>query len=149
MPGEISGGRSGRRGEPYTIVTIASPLASPAALRQSVPKVRRDNASALRPPVLQADAWIMKDRKFPDSIVGTIVTLSLLGVYAVTRGELERWALPPRRRRRSAEDACTHCEGSGFCETCAPVPCRVCRGRGVMMRDERLVVRLAEMWARG
>ncbi len=103
----------------------------------------------------------MRDRIFADFMAGAIACISVLGVYAVLReteqhqgqrrgeprDDAERWALPPkRRRRRSPEDDCRHCTGSGECEECAPAPCRVCSGTGLQPHDAALVSRLAALW---
>lgn len=106
----------------------------------------------------------MKDRAFTDFVVGALACVSVLGFCALVketelyreaelnrqaerRRENERWALPrKKRRRRSPEDDCRHCSGSGVCEECAPTPCRVCRGSGLQPRDEATVARLASLW---
>ncbi|HTW83560.1 MAG TPA: hypothetical protein VMD91_05795 [Candidatus Sulfotelmatobacter sp.] len=100
----------------------------------------------------------MRDRTFADFMVGALACISVLGVYAVLKeSELYRaeqrrraalrWELPrPRRRRRSPEDDCRHCAGSGTCTECAPVACRVCSGTGLQPRDETLSRRLTSIW---
>ena len=100
----------------------------------------------------------MKDRSFADFMVGALACVSVLGFYAVfretelyqeerRRRSAERWLLPAKRRkRRSPEDDCRHCAGSGACEECAPASCRVCRGTGLQPRDAALVDRLTSMW---
>ena len=100
----------------------------------------------------------MKDRAFSDFVVGALACVSVLGFCAVFKEtelyretqrqrDAERWALPrKRRRRRSPEDDCRHCTGSGICEECAPTPCRVCRGSGLQPHDEATVARLASLW---
>jgi hypothetical protein len=100
----------------------------------------------------------MKDRSFADFMVGALACISVLGFYAVMRDAdaafmerrrqaAARWALPrKRRRRRTPEDLCRHCGGSGSCEACGVDACRVCRGNGLQPRDEALVTRLSLMW---
>lgn len=98
----------------------------------------------------------MKTRSFADLIVGVLAYVSLSGLAAIAAERPrasrppvdERFALPPvkRRRRRSAEDACRHCKGSGRCEACEPATCRLCRGSGLQPRDVSLIPRLSELW---
>lgn len=104
----------------------------------------------------------MRDRSFADFMAGALACISVLGFYAVLketelqqqrrramahRHEAERWALPrKRRRRRSPEDDCRHCSGSGECEECAPAACRVCKGTGLQPHDDAIVSRLAALW---
>ncbi|MEA2664679.1 MAG: hypothetical protein QOI11_1623 [Candidatus Eremiobacteraeota bacterium] len=100
----------------------------------------------------------MKDRAFTDFVVGALACVSVLGFCALVketelyresqrRRDAERWALPrKKRRRRSPEDDCRHCTGSGVCEECAPTPCRVCKGSGLQPHDEATVARLASLW---
>jgi len=100
----------------------------------------------------------MKDRSFADFMVGALACISVLGLCAVVketesyhderrRREAERWALPlKKRRRRSPEDDCRHCTGSGACDECAPTPCRVCKGSGLQPHDEATAQRLALLW---
>ena len=112
----------------------------------------------------------MRDRTFADFMAGALACISVLGFYAVLResrlagplgepelplqqraGErtrdAERWALPrKRRRRRSPEDDCRHCVGSGTCAECAPAACRVCKGTGLQPHDAALVSRLCTLW---
>jgi DnaJ-class molecular chaperone len=104
----------------------------------------------------------MRDRTFADFMAGALACISVLGFYAVLREtelhegrrregrrrlDAERWALPQkRRRRRSPEDDCRHCTGSGECDECAPSACRVCKGTGLQPHDEAIVTRLATLW---
>jgi hypothetical protein len=100
----------------------------------------------------------MKDRTFADFLIGALACVSVLGLCAMVketdlsreernRHDAERWALPrKKRRRRSPEDDCRHCTGSGVCEECAPQPCRVCQGSGLQPHDEATVARLASLW---
>ena len=97
-----------------------------------------------------------------DFIAGALACVSVLGFYAVLReaerwrqqraeerrrADARRWALPrKRRRRRSPEDDCRHCTGSGICDECAPSPCRVCKGAGLQPHDAAIVSRLAMLW---
>ena len=63
------------------------------------------------------------------------------------RRAAEKWALPrKRRRRRSPEDDCRHCTGTGACEECSPAACRVCRGTGLQPHDASLATRLTALW---
>lgn len=91
-------------------------------------------------------------------MVGALACVSVLGFYALVK-ETElareerrlraaaRWALPrKRRRRRSPEDDCRHCTGSGTCRDCAPAACRVCTGSGLQPRDAVTVRRLTALW---
>ncbi len=100
----------------------------------------------------------MKDRSFADFMVGALACVSVMGFYALLR-ETEtyaseqrrrnaaRWALPRRRKRlETPEDNCRHCTGSGVCEDCAPVACRVCRGSGRAPLDAATVHRLTLLW---
>jgi hypothetical protein len=96
----------------------------------------------------------MRKRSFADLVAGVLACISVIGCCAVLgrserfaglrRGAL-RWSLP-RRRRRSPEDDCRHCTGSGSCAGCAPAACRVCRGTGSQPRDEATVARLSALW---
>jgi len=107
----------------------------------------------------------MKDRSFADFLIGALACISLAAVYTLVNtaqaessrasapvGELRRHAdgrfeLPKRRRRkRTIEDACRHCGGSGSCTQCGPEPCRVCRGNGAQPRDPKLIARLDALW---
>jgi hypothetical protein len=100
----------------------------------------------------------MKDRAFTDFVVGALACVSVLGFCAVLketelyreterRRDAERWALPQKkRRRRSPEDDCRHCTGSGVCEDCAPTPCRVCKGSGLQPHDRDIAARLTSLW---
>jgi len=102
----------------------------------------------------------MKERSFADFLIGALACISMLGVYAlVNTGEpssagserrkrdAARFELPKRRRRkRTSEDECRHCSGSGACTQCSPEPCRVCRGNGVQPRDPELIARLDALW---
>jgi hypothetical protein len=104
----------------------------------------------------------MRDRTFADFMAGALACISVLGFYAVLREtelqhgqrraqarrhDRDRWALPPkRRRRRSPEDDCRHCTGSGECGECAPAACRVCKGTGLQPHDEAIVARLSTLW---
>ena len=104
----------------------------------------------------------MKDRSFTDLMVGALACISVLGFYAVLRetelhqqqrlderrkADAERWALPrKRRRRRTPEDDCRHCTGSGTCGECAPAACRVCKGTGLQPHDEAIASRLSLLW---
>ena len=104
----------------------------------------------------------MRDRTFADFMAGALAWISVIGVYALLREteldrqhrrdqrdrhDAERWALPrKRRRRRSPEDDCRHCTGSGQCDECAPSACRVCNGTGLQPHDDALVFRLAALW---
>jgi hypothetical protein len=100
----------------------------------------------------------MKDRTFADFMVGALACVSVLGLYAIVK-ETEyyraeqrkrdaiRWALPrKRRRRRSPEDDCRHCTGTGVCADCGPSACRVCRGTGLQPHDSALITRLSALW---
>ena len=100
----------------------------------------------------------MKDRSFAELLVGALC-ISLLGALtlmattpptaapAPTQRDEARWELPKRRRRkRTIEDACRHCTGSGTCAQCTPEPCRVCQGNGVQPRDPALIARLDALW---
>ncbi|MDB5028168.1 MAG: hypothetical protein JWO66_1857 [Candidatus Eremiobacteraeota bacterium] len=99
----------------------------------------------------------MKDRSFAELMIGAIACISVLGVCAVLKEtELDeqrkrraaaKWALPrKRKRRRSPEDDCRHCTGTGTCDECAPAACRVCQGNGLQPRDAAVVSRLAALW---
>jgi len=100
----------------------------------------------------------MKDRSFPDFMVGALACISVLGFYAVMRdaeavGETRRleaqakWDLPRKRRQQhTLEDFCRHCSGAGTCDSCGPDTCRICRGTGIQPQDASLVPRLAQMW---
>lgn len=100
----------------------------------------------------------MKDRSFADFMVGALACISVLGFYAVLketemlheqrrRQAAERWSLPrKRKRRRSPEDDCRHCTGTGECEECAPSPCRVCKGNGLQPHDAAIASRLTALW---
>jgi hypothetical protein len=98
----------------------------------------------------------MKSRSFADLMVSVLAYVSLCSLSAIAPAKTERtrlgdrrWTLPARakrRRRRTAEDACRHCKGSGHCEACMPATCRVCRGSGLQPRDATLVERLNELW---
>jgi hypothetical protein len=98
----------------------------------------------------------MKSRSFADLLVGVLAYVSLCSLSAIAPPTSERardgdrrWTLPARakrRRRRTVEDACRHCAGSGHCEACMPATCRVCRGSGLQPRDATLVERLNELW---
>jgi hypothetical protein len=97
----------------------------------------------------------MKSRSFADLLIGVLayVSLTALASAAATKpvpapARDARWTLPAkkRRRRRSVEDACRHCAGSGHCEACMPATCRVCRGSGLQPRDATLVERLNLLW---
>lgn len=111
----------------------------------------------------------MKDRSIVDFMCGAAACISVLGFYMILRDRGAaggtRRALPApapapakaddrytlgavgrKRRRRSVEDDCRHCAGSGQCQECLPAPCRVCRGRGLQPRDESLIVRLNQLW---
>ena len=102
----------------------------------------------------------MRDRTFADFMAGALAWISVLGFYAVLREtelqgrrreerrrhDAERWALPRKRRRRSPEDDCRHCTGSGECTECAPSACRVCKGTGLQPHDDAIVSRLAMLW---
>jgi DnaJ-class molecular chaperone len=104
----------------------------------------------------------MRDRTFADFMAGALACISVLGFYAVLREsevrheqrvderrrrDVERWALPRKRRRRhSPEDDCRHCTGTGTCDECAPTPCRVCKGTGLQPHDEAIVSRLSMLW---
>ena len=106
--------------------------------------------------------YAMRDRTFADFMAGALACISVLGFYAVLREtelrqaqrreehrrlDAERWALPrKRRRRRSPEDDCRHCTGSGTCDECAPASCRVCKGTGLQPRDEAIASRLSSLW---
>ncbi len=100
----------------------------------------------------------MRDRSFADFMVGALACMSVLGFYALLkeselnaqarrRAAAERWTLPlKRKKRRSPEDDCRHCTGTGECEDCAPAPCRVCSGNGLQPHDAAIVSRLAALW---
>jgi len=100
----------------------------------------------------------MRDRSFADFMVGALACISVLGFYAVLkdselaqeqrkRQAAERWALPrKRKRRRSPEDDCRHCTGTGECGECAPSPCRICRGNGLQPHDATVTSRLNALW---
>jgi hypothetical protein len=96
----------------------------------------------------------MKSRSFADLVVGVLAWASLSGLAALAgenkkraRAADRRWSLATkRRRRRVAEDACRHCQGSGQCFACVPVTCRVCAGSGLQPRDRALVERLNDLW---
>jgi hypothetical protein len=104
----------------------------------------------------------MPQRSFTDFIVGVLACASVLGFYVVLRESEaaaderrrqarrfaeERWNLPlKRKRRRTVEDSCRHCSGSGDCLSCAPQPCRICKGAGLQPRDATLVPRLTALW---
>jgi len=100
----------------------------------------------------------MKDRSFADFMVGALACISVLGFYVILRDAdaayverrkqaAARWALPrKRRRRRTPEDLCRHCGGSGTCDACGDESCRICHGNGLQPRDEALVMRLTSMW---
>ena len=100
----------------------------------------------------------MKDRSFADFMIGALACISVLGFCAVLK-ETEfyqeerqrragaRWTLPrTRRRRRSPEDDCRHCTGTGACSECGPAPCRVCKGSGLQPHDSHIASRLAAIW---
>ncbi len=100
----------------------------------------------------------MRDRSFADFMVGALAYISVLGFCAVLkesefyqeqhkRQTAEKFALPrKRKRRRSPEDDCRHCTGSGECDECAPSPCRVCKGSGLQPRDSSIASRLNALW---
>ncbi len=100
----------------------------------------------------------MRDRSFADFMVGALACMSVLGFYAVLketelhqeqrkRQAAQRWALPrKRKRRRSPEDDCRHCTGTGECDDCAPQACRVCNGAGLQPHDAAIASRLAALW---
>ena len=100
----------------------------------------------------------MRDRSFADFMVGALACMSVLGFYALLketevyaeqrrRAAAERWALPrKRKKRRSPEDDCRHCTGSGECVECAPQPCRVCNGNGLQPHDAAIASRLSRLW---
>ncbi|HEV3086905.1 MAG TPA: hypothetical protein VGX96_06730 [Candidatus Elarobacter sp.] len=100
----------------------------------------------------------MRDRSFTDFMVGALACISVLGFCAMLketelyrveqqRRAAEKWTLPrKRKRRRSPEDDCRHCTGSGACEECSPSPCRVCKGSGLQPHDDAIVSRLAAIW---
>lgn len=99
----------------------------------------------------------MRDRTFADFVVGALACISMFGFCAMLkesdldgeqrRRDRERWTLPPARRAmRSPEDDCRHCNGSGACAECAPVPCRVCKGSGEQPHDRAVVTRLTALW---
>ena len=100
----------------------------------------------------------MRDRSFADFMVGALACISVLGFCAVLketelhaeqrrRHAAEKWSLPrKRRRRRSPEDDCRHCTGSGTCDECAPSACRVCKGSGLQPRDAAITSRLTALW---
>jgi hypothetical protein len=105
----------------------------------------------------------MKERSFADFLIGALACMSLLAVYTLvnatqtdapraaeperSRHDDGRFELPKRRRRkRTVEDTCRHCAGSGACVQCGPQPCRVCRGNGIQPRDPALIARLDALW---
>jgi hypothetical protein len=100
----------------------------------------------------------MRDRSFADFMVGALACISVLGFCAMLketefmqeqrkRQAAEKWTLPrKRRRRRSPEDDCRHCTGSGACDECAPAPSRVCKGSGLQPHDASLATRLNAIW---
>ena len=100
----------------------------------------------------------MRDRSFADFMAGALACMSVLGFYAILkeaelsqeqrrRQAAQRWALPrKRKRRRSPEDDCRHCTGTGECGDCAPSPCRVCNGCGLQPHDDAIASRLNAIW---
>jgi hypothetical protein len=135
----------------------------------NVGAVRALDHQGPKPRFEAAEKWDMKDRSVVDFMCGAVACLSVLGFYAMVREYEaamterrqvarkvtdppkadERFSLGPgtrKRRRRSVEDDCRHCAGSGQCQECLPAPCRVCRGRGLQPRDESLIVRLNQLW---
>ena len=100
----------------------------------------------------------MRDRSFADFMAGALACISVLGFYALLketelaheqrrRRAAERWTLPKKRkRRRSPEDDCRHCTGTGHCAECAPEPCRVCSGVGLQPHDAAIASRLTRLW---
>jgi len=99
----------------------------------------------------------MKSRSFADLLVGVLAYVCLCSLTTIAppknvgraRTSDRRWTLPARakrRPRRTAEDACRHCAGSGHCDACMPATCRVCRGSGLQPHDAALVERLNELW---
>ena len=100
----------------------------------------------------------MRDRSFADFLAGALACISVLGLCAVLkeselyaearkREAAEKWTLPrKRRRRRSPEDDCRHCTGTGTCVECAPSACRVCKGSGLQPHDAAIASRLNALW---
>ena len=100
----------------------------------------------------------MRDRSFADFMVGALACISVLGFYAVLketelgaearrRQAAAKWTLPrKRKKRRSPEDDCRHCTGTGECEECAPAPCRICKGNGLQPHDAGIKSRLTALW---
>lgn len=101
----------------------------------------------------------MRERSVSDFLAGALACVTLLGFCALVREnertrEIERrrsvkrdrWALPARLRRRSPEDDCRHCEGTGECTECVPSECRVCDGTGLQPRDPMTTLRLVALW---
>jgi hypothetical protein len=104
----------------------------------------------------------MVRRSFTDFVIGAFACVSVF-VFAALLPEKqaaaekrrhvahqpteERWQLPSKRhRRRTLDDVCRHCSGSGNCRSCAPQPCRICSGAGLQPRDATLVPRLTALW---
>jgi hypothetical protein len=100
----------------------------------------------------------MRDRSFADFMVGALACMSVLGFYALLketelvyeqrrRQAAARWTLPKKRkRRRTPEDDCRHCTGTGACDECGPAPCRVCGGTGLQPHDAAIASRLSAIW---
>jgi hypothetical protein len=100
----------------------------------------------------------MRDRSFADFMIGALACISVLGFYAVLkesefhqeerkRRAAVKWTLPrKRRKRRTPEDDCRHCTGTGECTDCTPSPCRVCKGSGLQPHDAAIASRLTAIW---
>lgn len=104
----------------------------------------------------------MARRSFTDFMVGALACVSVFVFCGLLRESeaaaerrrhdahllaQERWRLPfKRHRRRTLDDICRHCGGTGNCASCAPQACRICAGAGLQPRDATLVPRLTALW---